>query len=353
VPLSVPVTFGDITVSWLDAALKEGGLVGADVATVVVEPMDPSKGLIGDLAEMQVTYDRGQGPARLVIKLPAASPDSRSIGEMLNAYGREVAFYRHVAPHSSGTQLPQCFYAGEEVDARRWAIILEAIDGDEFDFLAGASPSQATAAVDALADFHAVWWQSETVFDWMPGFDVGGVGRLQPLWLDNLPTFVERYRDALPGATADWVSAFAPQLSDWSTAAAQQPLTMVHSDYRLDNMLFHDGTVTVIDWQTTMRAPAAMDLSCFISTSLSIEDRRRDESALIDRYIARLEQGGVAIDPQWLHQSYDENLLWWMGQFGNNLAHLRPGDGQVQQALTTMANRVYTTALDRNVGRLL
>ena len=42
-----------------------------------------------------------------------------------------------------------------------------------------------------------------------------------------------------------------------------------------------------------------------------------------------------------------------MGQFGNNLSHLDPGDDQTQAALTTMVERVYTAALDRNIGRLL
>jgi len=93
---------------------------------------------------------------------------------------------------------------------------------------------------------------------------------------------------------------------------------MVHSDYRLDNLLFHNGQVTMIDWQTTMWAPAAMDVSCFLTTSLSIESRRQNEGALVDRYLQRLDDAF-----------------------------------EVQAALTTMVERVYTAAVDRNVGRLL
>ena len=232
-------------------------------------------------------------------------------------------------------------------------MILEAIDADEFDFSSGATTQQANAAVDALADFHARWWDVDTPFAWMPGFDGNGVGGLQSFWLGNLPVFVERYREVLPGATADWVLAFAPRLADWSDRAATEPLTMVHSDYRIDNLLFQDDRVTMIDWQTAMRAPAAMDLSCFITTSLSVANRRLNEAALIDRYLVRLSSCGIDVDRSWFAQSYDENVLWWMGQFGNNLAHLDPGDKTTQDALTTMVERVYTAALDRNVGRLL
>lgn len=351
--MRVPASFGDISVEWLDAALAEGGVLDVEVDTVEVELMDPSKGLIGDLAVVHVTYSRGDGPASFAVKLPAASADSRRIGEMLNAYGREVAFYRHVVPQSPGTRVPRCFYAGEDLEADRWAIVLEMIEADEFDFFTGATAGQTTAAIDALAGFHAVWWNADTRFEWMPGFDGTGVGGLQPLWLKSLPTFVDRYGDVLPDPTSDWVLQFAPRLAEWSGRAASEPLTMVHSDYRIDNLLFQGNNVTMIDWQTAMRAPAAMDVSCFIITSLNIDVRRRDEEDHIERYLQRLAHRGVNVDPTWFLKSYDENILWWMGQFGNNLAHLDPPNETVAAGLSTMVERVYTAGLDRNVGRLI
>jgi len=351
--IPIPATFADVTLEWMQGALAEGEVLAAEVASLAVEPMAASKGLIGDLVTIHVTYAEGDGPAAFVLKLPAANPDSRRIGEMLNAYGREVAFYRHVAPHAAGTRLATCYYSGEDDSAGRWAVLLEHIEADEVDFVAGATTAQANAAVDALADFHHLWWDEQTPFVWMPGFDVTGVGGLQPLWLSNLPVFVDKYRASLPGPTVEWVLAFAPQLAAWSRRAATEPLTMVHSDYRIDNLLFQGDQVTMIDWQTAMRAPAAMDLSCFIATSLSVESRPEHETALISRYLERLQSLGTNVDPEWFATSYDENLLWWMGQFGNNLAHLDPGDAATQAGLTTMVERVYTAALDRNVGRLL
>lgn len=355
--LAVPEAFADATLDWVQAALNEGGVLDVQLAAVEVEPMHASKGLIGDLAVLHLTYapDRraGDGPASLVMKLPAANPDSRRIGEMLNAYGREVDFYRHVAPGAAGTRLATCYYAGADEPAKRWVLLLEHVPADEFDFFEGATGSQANAALDALADFHHLWWNDPSPFAWMPGFDATGVGGLQPLWLVNLPIFVERYCDVLPGPTAVWVLEFAPKLAAWSARAATEPLTMVHSDYRIDNLLFQGDQVTMIDWQTAMRAPAAMDVSCFIATSLSIDDRRANENGLIERYLERLRSQGSAVDHDWFAQSYDENLLWWMGQFGNNLAHLDPNDDATQAGLTTMVERVYTAGLDRNVGRLL
>lgn len=109
----------------------------------------------------------------------------------------------------------------------------------------------------------------------------------------------------------------------------------------------------MIDWQTALRGPGAMDLTCFLATSLSVESRRELEGSLVERYLKALAAAEIQIDADWFAQSYDENLLWWMCQFGNNLSRLRPDDPETQAALDTMIERTYTAGLDRNVGRLL
>ncbi|MCP4222150.1 MAG: phosphotransferase [Actinomycetia bacterium] len=359
-PLAVPVpgSFDDLTPSWLQAALVGGGLdADIEVAAVVVEPLGRSVGFLGDLARLNVTYGRGRGPASLIVKLPTTDPGGYQVGTMLRAWAREVAFYQEVAPASPGARVPSCYYAGGDPpiggSGGRWVVVLEDCPSEPIDVGVGATPAQARAAVDALAGFHATWWASDRTFDWMPGFDTTGVGGLQGPWLDAIPLFLERYGHVVPEPTGEWLVEFAPLLSQWSDRVATEPLTVVHADYRLDNLLIGDTGVTMIDWQTALRGPGAMDLSSFIATSLTVEQRRASEAELIARYRRALEAEGVGIHPDWLDRSYDENLLWWMGQFANNLARLEPPEAEAQRALDTMIERTYTAALDRNVGRLL
>lgn len=96
-----------------------------------------------------------------------------------------------------------------------------------------------------------------------------------------------------------------------------------------------------------------MDLTSFVMTSLTIEDRRGAETDLINRYLDRLAAGGIVVDRDGFDHSYDENVLWWMGQFAHNLARLKPKDEAIQRSLDTMIERTFTTAEDRDVGRLL
>jgi hypothetical protein len=349
----VPGVIGDLTSVWLDAALRSGGLLDVGVASIDVEPLGPSVGLLGDLARLHVAYRRGVGPATLIAKLPTSDPGGHHVGSMLRAWAREVAFYRELAPRSTETDIPTCFYTGADNDARRWVVVLEDCPSDPVDTTSGATESQARSAVIAIARFHAKWWESDQSFAWMPGFDTSGVGGLQPAWLEAIPTFLNRYSHVVPGPTGDWLQQFAPRLVEWSDRVAAEPLTVVHADYRLDNLLFKDDHVTIIDWQTTLRGPAAMDLTSFLATSLTIEQRRATETELIALYLDTLSDTGLAIDAGWFTTSYDENLLWWMGQFASNLSRLEPDDPQTQQALDLMIERTYTAGLDRDVGRLL
>ena len=366
----VPGVIDDLDRAWIEQALRTGapgfgddpntdrdldpGLdLDVDVSSVIVEPLGASVGLLGDLARLRLGYSRGSGPETVIVKLPASDPGSRQVGAMLRAWPREVAFYRDLAPRSSGVRVPRCYHLGEDLAAERWVVVLEDCPADPVDAQTGATNVQAEAAVDALAAFHARWWQAEQRFDWMPGFDVTGVGGLQGPWLDALPLFLDRYGHLLPGATGEWIQRFAPELTQWSTKAAGEPLTVVHADYRIDNLIFNGDQVTMIDWQTALRGPGAMDLSSFCLTSLTIEGRRQQEADLIGRYLDGLGQAGVTVDADWFADSYDETVLWWMGQFANNLARLKPDDEATQRALDTMIERTYTAALDRGVDRLL
>ncbi|MGF1595898.1 MAG: phosphotransferase [Acidimicrobiales bacterium] len=350
----VPGTLDEVTAGWLDAALAEGGVVAAAVATVDVAPLGPAVGLLGDLARLRVSYRTGHGPPSMIVKVPTANPGGHRVGSMLGAWAREVAFYREVAPASPGADVPRCYHAAADPDRGRWVVVLEDVPSDPVDGAAGATEEQAMAAVEALARFHATWWNDPRRFAWMPGFDrAGGVGGLQGSWLEAIPVFLERFGHVVPAPTGAWLRAFAPTLGRWSARSATEPLTIVHADYRLDNLLVADGRVTMIDWQTALRGPGAMDLTSFVATSLTVEARRRSEDGLIARYLEVLASRGIVVDEAWFARSYDENLLWWMGQFANNLARLEPETDAIRRSLDTMIERTYTAALDRDVGRLI
>ena len=86
---------------------------------------------------------------------------------------------------------------------------------------------------------------------------------------------------------------------------SEPPWTLSHGDYRLDNMFFSDDPgrpLVVIDWQLYDRSRGPRDLSYLLSQSMEPELRAASERALVERYVAGLEAGGVT--------GYDVEQAW-------------------------------------------
>ena len=94
--------------------------------------------------------------------------------------------------------------------------------------------------------------------------------------------------------------------------------TVVHGDFRLDNLLFRgpgdssraptaaNGAVTsvhvgVVDFQTVTHACGAQDLAYFVGAGLTTESRRLHESELVQRWVDGLRGYNVALtyDDAW------------------------------------------------------
>ena len=123
----------------------------------------------------------------------------------------------------------------------------------------------------------------------------------QAVW----PGFAERYAAALPLEALGLSERLGDRLGAW-TQGASGPETIVHGDYRLDNMLF--GTpeggypLAVVDWQTVGRGAGLADAAYFLGASLQVEDRRANEEALLRDYHERLTAAGVT--------AYDWDTCW-------------------------------------------
>ena len=79
---------------------------------------------------------------------------------------------------------------------------------------------------------------------------------------------------------------------------AAMPNTIVHFDYRLDNLFFGDGDdVFMIDFQTSSKGGGAYDVAYLMSQSLPIDVRKEHEGALLKGYHDELVAHGVTTYP--------------------------------------------------------
>ena len=77
------------------------------------------------------------------------------------------------------------------------------------------------------------------------------------------------------------------------------PQTLVHGDYRADNLFFGgpdgDGSaIAAVDWQVSSRGGGVFDLAYFLSGNVTPETRRASEKELLQLYVRTLAESGVA-----------------------------------------------------------
>jgi aminoglycoside phosphotransferase (APT) family kinase protein len=86
----------------------------------------------------------------------------------------------------------------------------------------------------------------------------------------------------------------AEGLGEWQLRRSA-PFSLVHGDYRLDNLMFPPvgDDVVAVDWQTVTVALPARDLSYFIGTSLPVKQRRAAEHLLVQSYYEELRARGI------------------------------------------------------------
>ncbi len=238
----------------------------------------------------RVRFRAEDEPHTVVVKLASDDPTSRATGVGMGAYFREVAFYRNLAERI-GDPLARCHLAEYDRVEGWFTLVLEDIVGaTQGDQIAGCSVEEARIALRQLARVHA-----PVLGD--PALGAADfLNQTNPLNQDLLkmllPGFIERYGDQVAAEHQEVCRRFVASLDRW---AAEQvpPLGLVHGDYRLDNLLFGNGTCKVVDWQTVSWGPAVADVAYFVGGCLRVEDRREHEEELVRLYHDGLLAQGV------------------------------------------------------------
>jgi hypothetical protein len=341
----------DLTAEFLTLALS-GELGATAVSAVQTTPV--GTGQVSDSYRLSLTYD---GPAALpptmIAKVPAADAASRNAARAFRTYEIEANFYTHLAPRLP-VALARCYYAAYDPGPDEYVVLLEdltpALPGDQ---LAGLHPDDAAAAIRELAALHAAGWDAAELaaLPWLNRSGADGAPTLAAILTDLYPRFRERYAGRLEPGTLSLIEDFLPKAGTYLKASAE-PRTIVHGDFRADNLLFGATRPVVLDWQTAGFGAGTADLSYFLASSLPVAARRQYEEALVRRYHAALNGGGAELSWHDCWTGYRRHA------FGGIIMDIIAGT-MVQQTergdamFATMARRHARHALDLDAGALL
>ena len=247
----------------MNYAFIEAGLCSReDIASIDVQPLGPHvKGLLSSFCRVNINYkSRVQDiPKSVVIKFPPERDENKSFGSNWGVYEREIRFYRELAQRSP-IRVPKCYYTVLDDSNNNFLIMLEdAGDWIQGDQIHGLTINQTKSAVVAIAKLHGYWWDSKELedFKWIPMENRSSLHAFRENW-DN---FREEHNDILDSRDIDAGNLIAqngPKIQDLSRIG---PRTIIHYDFRADNMMFDEqDQIMVVDWQTVIISFGAFDV---------------------------------------------------------------------------------------------
>ena len=293
----IPGSPDELTVEWLTSALATTSNVWPSIAEVEVEAV--GTGQTASTYRLSATFAAPDSHSShtFVVKLPSQDPAVRE--RVAWGYETEVGFYSDIA-HTVRVPMPTCHHSAIADDGASFVLLMSdlapSVQGDQ---IAGCSPGAARSAVTALAGLHGPRWcdpaWSDVAATGLRTADRESADFLGEISRIAADKFLEGLGPRLTEACAAMLSTFPDLVADWLLLVPDR-FSLLHGDYRLDNLMFApDGErVHVVDWQTLTIGLPARDLAYFTATSLTPGDRREHERDLVASYHAALEAEGVA-----------------------------------------------------------
>jgi len=358
----IPQRAAELTAEWFTQILA----TGATVAEVRCEEIGAGVGFLGEVHRCHLTWepiasggDAAPLPASVIVKTPTQIPENFAAGDALRSYEREIVVYQQLRT-TLGVPMPGYYHGAMDPDPapwmqrplfflfdhlsvrginwviaqflklsgkskRRYVLVIEDFaDARPPSQMLGGSLDDARRSLEVLARFHATnWMRSDATQHYRHIFPVDTVPRVgQASYVRNRGEFVARFGPVLVDGMLERLDAIQERVPEICSSLAAEPWTLLHGDYRLDNVLFRpSGEMVVLDFQGLSSGRPAVDVAYFITTALTAEHREHEES-LLRSYHDALVAAGVS--------SYSFDQLVRDGELSKELlAHRLVGSADV------------------------
>jgi hypothetical protein len=320
----LPVAVEELTADWFaDVLVRE-------VTEAVL--VDSSSGTTG--RARVALHGADDVPATVFVKLPPFTESQRDLVDRTGMGVAEARFYRDVA-REIPVRVPQVWFA--ETDGNGYIMVLEdlAARGCRFPGPDQAGiEARARDIVEQLAILHASYWESARFdsgndLEWLVARGTrGGAGGGV---LDFVRNAVDTIGDQFDDTFHQIANLYLERAPDIARLWREGPSTLIHGDCHIGNLYVDvDDRTGFLDWAVICRGPAVRDVAYVMCNSVPVDVRERIERDVVERYCARLANGGAHLD---LAAAWDQYRLFavysWLA------AATTAGMGSKWQPITT------------------
>jgi aminoglycoside/choline kinase family phosphotransferase len=329
-------TIDMLDTAWFTNMLRTNGQLTSDqsVAGITSVRIGEGAGMASLLWRFTLAYEESNGattnalnapdaPSSVIVKLATDDAHRLFIMQSAKFYAREVLFYQQLAADAP-VRVPGCLHAEIEAETSLFLLVLEDVgELRHVDQLSGCGFDDAIGAIRTLAKLHAHYWEKDlgdlatTFLPMNDGFNQFVVPMLHQqswpaarnarpdLWPENVSTFLDDFVDKVP------------QILD----GLMGPNTLIHNDFRVDNLLWDGDDIVVLDFQMASIASGMLDFAYFVGQSIPKEIRQERFDELLDAYLSELAANGVLLDREVAIDKYRRALvfgfMWPLGLMGS------------------------------------
>ncbi len=283
----------EINAKWLSEQL------GHHIEEFEIEPLGVPQGVLSNTMRLKPRGPSDDLPSSLILKIDSENLHKREMALKLNCFHREVSFYRTVAPDISSL-VPLVYATGNgSSDEGRWLLMEDLTAMKVGNQVRGVSADASCLVLDAIAQLHARFWNSSSLhgYEWLTDNQFWFQGSREMLSSFHC-NFLNDYELRVEPEALRAIEFVIENSQRIDEKMAQRPMTMVHSDLRVENVLFGtcstQRSVVVIDWGTPTRSMAAMDLAYHVAGSVPMPARRNRLHNLCATWHQSLSKYGVA-----------------------------------------------------------
>lgn len=274
-----------------------GSMLPGVVTACEVTFLGEGVGIMSSIARANLTFEDGSKGS--LIHKCAAQNENKAAAQGLDFYANEINFYRYLAA-SSPLRSPRCLYGELDPDSYDFLLVLEDLgDAEAGDQLTGCSREEILLVAERAAQLHATYWGKTDAISWLHPHNVKEISEFKRdvIFVPGVESTIEKFPELFNDDLADIVRRSADQFVELFDATMQGPLTLVHGDYRVDNLFFirrPELEIVAVDWQNCGAAKGPTDVAYFLSQGCDPALRQEIEMQALRLYHDTLLKEGVA-----------------------------------------------------------